>query len=651
MKSGSLNISGMPYRRSGHAGGKSVSMIGMLVLLMAALLVLPSCFDDDDTETVTVKETQCYDGTTAGPGETCPEPPPVTPPETPTQEPECRDLGSDDNMWTGGDNDELICGGDGKDTLKGMAGDDTLYGGAGDDTLYGGEGRDTLDGGADDDTLDGQEGDDVLKGGEGNDMLTGGSGDDEMDGGPGTDTASYARSSAGVQVDLSSDDIRSEGDAARDTLTNIENLVGSVHDDQLTGDDGDNVLTGLAGSDMLDGGAGNDTASYAGSMDAGAVAGVTVSIAEYVTGGDVTNAPSGGHAATDEIKRDEKVDHDGDENTPTREVSTIENLTGSDGNDTLTGDYRDNILTGGKGMDTLMGGGGDDMLFGGDDNDTTLEGGMGNDTISGGKGNDALTGGMGNDTLMGGPGQDTFAGEEGSDTYHVDSEDGPNAITEVDDADSTCDDKSTTPLVERCTDTVIYSAYKKPVAAEDQETGLEIAIPANVEVLHATRYNDTLRSDSTDGATILGHEGDDIITGGTGMDVLVGCAGKNMLNSGLTGDEGDVFGVFNDGENFDSIMDFEEGDEIHLKGFAADAAVDVVELAGSGGANKVGVTVNNVKVAEVTAPNIGMAPATDTTPELTKTENMVAKLKANNTKGMKVTRIVSFDSAKCSSPE
>ena len=626
----------------------------MLVLLMAALLVLPSCFDDDDTETVTVKETQCYDGTTAGPGETCPEPPPVTPPETTMPEPECRDLGSNDNMWTGGDNDELICGGDGKDTLKGMAGDDTLYGMAGDDTLYGGEGRDTLDGGADDDTLDGQEGDDVLKGGEGNDMLTGGPGDDEMDGGPGTDTASYAGSSAGVQVDLSSDDIRSEGDAARDTLTNIENLVGSARDDELTGDDGDNVLTGLAGSDMLDGGAGNDTASYAGSMNAGndAVEGVNVSIAEYETGGAAPD-PSGGHAATDEIKRDEKVDHDGDENTTTVEVSTIENLTGSDGNDTLTGDYRDNILTGGKGNDTLMGGNGDDMLFGGDGDDATLDGGMGNDTISGGKGNDALTGGMGNDTLMGGPGLDTFDGGEGSDTYHVDSADGATpAITEVADADDlTCDDKSTTPLVERCTDTVIYSAHKNPATAADPEAGLMIAVPANVEVLHATRYNDELTSNSNDGATILGHEGDDMITGGAGMDVLVGCAGKNELNSGPTGDEGDVFGVFNDGENFDSIMDFEEGDEIHLKGFAADAAVDVVELAGSGGANKVGVTVNNVKVAEVTAPNIGMADATDTTPKLTKTENMVAKLKANNTKGMKVTRIVSFDSAKCSSPE
>ena len=40
-----FNFNGMPYKRSGRAGGKSVSMIGMLVLLLAALLVLPSCDD------------------------------------------------------------------------------------------------------------------------------------------------------------------------------------------------------------------------------------------------------------------------------------------------------------------------------------------------------------------------------------------------------------------------------------------------------------------------------------------------------------------------------------------------------------------------------------------------------------------------------
>ena len=53
-----FKFNGMPYKRSGRAGGKSVSMIGMLVLLLAALLVLPSCFDDD-TETVEVETIIC----------------------------------------------------------------------------------------------------------------------------------------------------------------------------------------------------------------------------------------------------------------------------------------------------------------------------------------------------------------------------------------------------------------------------------------------------------------------------------------------------------------------------------------------------------------------------------------------------------------
>ena len=58
-----FKFNGMPYKRSGRAGGKSVSMIGMLVLLLAALLVLPSCFDDD-TETVEVPTgLTCGDGT------------------------------------------------------------------------------------------------------------------------------------------------------------------------------------------------------------------------------------------------------------------------------------------------------------------------------------------------------------------------------------------------------------------------------------------------------------------------------------------------------------------------------------------------------------------------------------------------------------
>ena len=47
-----------------------------------------------------------------------------------------------------------------------------------------------------------------------------------------------------------------------DTLSNIENLIGSAYGDTLTGDDRDNVIESGAGEDVLDGGDGADTASY-----------------------------------------------------------------------------------------------------------------------------------------------------------------------------------------------------------------------------------------------------------------------------------------------------------------------------------------------------------------------------------------------------
>ena len=97
--------------------------------------------------------------------------------------------------------------------------------------------------------------------------------------------------------------------------------------------------------------------------------------------------------------------------------------------------------------------------------------------------------------------------------------------------------------------------------------------PANVEVVVGTPNDDYLTANAG-GATILGREGDDTLTGGTAVyDTLVGCAGENTLTGG-GGD--DVFGVFNGGtDDADTITDFTTGtgmattDEIHLKGFEA----------------------------------------------------------------------------------
>src|SRR5262245_34364569 len=108
------------------------------------------------------------------------------------------------------------------------------------------------------DVIVGNAGKDTIFGLGGDDMIKGGGGADYIDGGAGVDTATYEDSNAGVQVSLQAGK-GSGGTAEGDTLVNIENLVGSSHDDWLFGDAGDNKLEGGAGNDILKGAGGHDT--------------------------------------------------------------------------------------------------------------------------------------------------------------------------------------------------------------------------------------------------------------------------------------------------------------------------------------------------------------------------------------------------------
>ena len=132
--------------------------------------------------------------------------------------------------------------------------------------------------------------------------------------------------------------------AGVDTLTGIENLIGSAFNDTLTGDAGNNVLTGGAGNDMLLGGAGDDT------LDGGAGTADTASYATAGSGVTVSLAIAG------------------PQDTVGAGVDTligIERLIGSSSNDTLTGDGLANRIDGGAGDDTIDGGAGNDILIGG----------------------------------------------------------------------------------------------------------------------------------------------------------------------------------------------------------------------------------------------------------------------------------------------
>ena len=236
----------------------------------------------------------------------------------------------------------------------------------------------TIDG---NDYLRGGAGNDLLSGGEGDDILAGGGGTDTILGGAGNDTNSFEGIGLGVTATVAADGTGSASyGAVSESFTGIENLTGSDNDDVLTatgpaaniliGGAGDDILAGGPGLDIIDGGLGSDTNSFAGiGLD------VTATI----------SADGSGVATYGAI---------------TENFASIENLIGSDGNDTLTGNDGDNRIDGGRGDDTIAGGAGNDFLFGN----------SGNDTLSGDEGDDRLVGGFGADTLTGGSGDDHLIG-------------------------------------------------------------------------------------------------------------------------------------------------------------------------------------------------------------------------------------------------
>ena len=204
----------------------------------------------------------------------------------------------------------------------------------------------------------------VSKARAGDDILAGEGGADQLYGGAGNDTASYIRSSTGVAVNLSLGS-GTAGDAAGDTLFDIENVIGSGNADVIIGDagvnrleggGGDDILRGGAGDDILLGGTGNDQ------IEGGAGA-------DFIDGGagiDFVDYSSSGGAVVVDLQTATATGGDADGDT----FSNIEGVIGSALSDTLYGDGNDNVLNGGAGNDILRGRGGADTLIGGAGVDT-----------------------------------------------------------------------------------------------------------------------------------------------------------------------------------------------------------------------------------------------------------------------------------------
>ena len=93
-------------------------------------------------------------------------------------------------------------------------------------------------------TLEGGSANDALVGGGGNDFFEGRRGADAIAGGGGIDTVELSLLRASVGINLATG-LGSGGDAAGDTLTGIENVLGSDQDDILTGNGGSMPCPGL----------------------------------------------------------------------------------------------------------------------------------------------------------------------------------------------------------------------------------------------------------------------------------------------------------------------------------------------------------------------------------------------------------------------
>ena len=471
----------------------------------------------------------------------------------------------------GGDDTDILIGGGGKDILTGGGGADTLTGGNGADTAsYKGSGAavsvnletGTNKGGdAEGDLLDtienliGSDNDDTLVGSAANNTLEGGLGADSLAGGLGIDVISYENSADAVTIDLGSAAAQSGGDAAGDTLADIEGVIGSDKDDVITGTGSANLISGGEGNDTLDAECGNDTVTggdgkdairlgqdfaaldridggdgddtlfldgnYAAGIVLGAATLVNVETVQLAAGNhyrftlhDAANTGSlviNGSA----LGSDETLFVNG-----AAEISHGFQVGGGGGNDTVTGGAKDDGFSGGGGADILTGN-------------------AGNDGLDGGAGNDSLTGGDGNDTLVAGAGTDTMSGGVGNDQFlltaflgsadRIDGGSGDDELVLAGDYSGGVVFGAATMINVETITVTNGSSYRLIFDQATNAAGMTVNAGAltGANSIYLDGSKETLSN-----LTATGGAGDDTILGGAGSDSIVGGAGADSLRGG-----------------------------------------------------------------------------------------------------------------------
>lgn len=419
------------------------------------------------------------------------------------------------------DFDDVIIGDDNNNAFSGGHGDDTLVGGGGNDRLSGSFGNDVIHTGTGVNTINGDFGDDIIHSAYGSNTINGGSGNDTVD---------YSEAYASIVIALQlRGAAATSGRAAKDTIFDVENVVGTDFDDRIVGNFAENTLSGGAGDDVLHGGWGGDILHGDDGNDA-------------LYGGDHSDELHGG--AGDDILR-------GDDGGDT--------LYGGSGNDNLRGGLTGDILNGGAGVDwadyyrsasavtvnllTNVNSGGNAQ----GDRLSLIErvyGSAHDDHITGDTGDNYLRGSFGDDTLVGGDGKDYLQGDDGADDL-----DGGNG------SDWAYYASARTGVTINLADSTLNQGAD---AVGDTYTSIENAV--------GSKYDDTIIGDSGDNY-LRGWLGDDTLNGGAGDDTLRGEAGSDTF-------------VFGPGNGTDTIIDFVDADDfIDLNDFDRSHRFDAMSYA------------------------------------------------------------------------
>jgi Ca2+-binding RTX toxin-like protein len=369
----------------------------------------------------------------------------------------------------------------------------------------------------------GNGGNDKLSGGDGDDTILGMSGNDTAWGGNGNDKL-WGNTGNDTLYGDAGDDVASGGEGTDEIYGGIGNdkLSGNTGADKVWGDDGNDTINGNDGDDVLAGGVGNDTVYGGKGVD--------------TLAGDAGDDKLYGDTGNDKVSggdgKDSLVGGDGDDvldggigNDTAAGGKGNDGISGDAGDDKLYGDTGHDKVSGGDGNDSLLGGDGDDALAG-DGGDDSINGGKGNDKISDGDGSDKVDGDSGDDWIMAGAGDDSYVGGSGVDTLDF------SAYTGV---------------------KVDLLAHTASGAGNDKISGVENVI--------GSAGDDVLTGDSL-ANLIVGGDGNDLIKGGRGSDVLTGGLGNDTFVWGsgkdATGENGkDAF--------VDTITDFEAGDVLDLR--------------------------------------------------------------------------------------